>query len=138
LNWAISRFLRRLADAHRHMGNAYGNRQEHCAAVGNYTRAIIIDPTYTYCYFSRGVLHWRELGDYEAAIEDLSRVIELDPTWAEAHFNRALAYKMNMQYDRAIADFQRYLDEGSDQFWLDRAQKQLEELDEIAAAGDGA
>ena len=136
-NWAISRFLRRLADAHRHMGNAYGNRQEHRAAVGNYTRAINLDPAYTYCYFSRGVLRWRELGEYEAAIEDLSRVIELDPTWAEACFNRALAYKMNMQYDRAIADFQRYLEEGSDQFWLDAARRQLEELGEITAVGDG-
>ncbi len=120
------------------MGNAYGNRQEHRAAVGNYTRAIILDPAYTYCYFSRGVLRWRELGEYEAAIEDLSRVIELDPTWAEAYFNRALAYKMNMDYDQAAADFEQYLEEGSDQYWLDAAQRQLKELDEIAAAGDGA
>ena len=119
------------------MGNAYNNRQEHRAAVGNYTRAIILDPAYTYCYFSRGVLRWRELGEYEAAIEDLSRVIELDPTWAEAYFNRALAYKMNMDYDQASADFQQYLEEGSDQYWLDATQRQLKELDEIAAAGDG-
>ena len=137
LNWGISRFLRRLADAHRHMGNAYGNRQEHRAAVANYTRAIVLDPAYAYAYFSRGVLRWRELGEYEAAIEDLSRVIELDPTWAEAYFNRALAYKMNMQYDRATADFRRYLEEGSDQFWLDSARRQLEELGEMPAAREG-
>lgn len=138
MNWAVSRFLRRLADAHRHMGNAYGNRQEHRAAVGNYTRAIVLDPSYTYVYFSRGVLRWRELGEFEAAIDDLTRVIELDPTWAEAFFNRALAYKMNMQYDQAIADFQRYLEEGNDQFWLDAARKQLEELAEMTADSDGA
>ena len=120
------------------MGNAYGNQQEHRAAVGNYTRAIALDPAYTYAYYSRGVLRWRELGEYEAAIEDLSRVIELDPSWAEAFFNRALAYKMNGRYEDAIADLQRYLEEGSDQFWLDSARRQLEELDEMEAASDGA
>ena len=134
----MSRFLRRLADAHRHMGNAYGNRQEHRAAVGNYTRAIALDPTYTYVYFSRGVLRWRELGEYEEAIEDLSRVLELDPGWAEAIFNRALAYKMNMQYEDAIVDFERYLEEGRDEFWLDSARRQLEELGEMMAASDGS
>ena len=120
------------------MGNAYGNRQEHRAAVGNYTRAIVLDPTYTYVYFSRGVLRWRELGEYEEAIEDLSRVLELDPGWAEAIFNRALAYKMNMQYEDAIADFERYLEEGRDQFWLESSQRQLDELGEMMAASDGS
>ena len=138
LNWAISRFLRRLADAHRHMGNAYGNRQEYFAAVGNYTRAITLDPAYTYVYFSRGVLRWRELGEYEEAIKDLSQVLELDPAWAEAIFNRALAYKMNMQYEDAIVDFERYLEEGRDEFWLDSARRQLEELGEMMAASDGS
>ena len=120
------------------MGNAYGNRQEYHAAVGNYTRAIILDPAYTYCYFSRGVLRWRELGEYESAIEDLSRVIELDATWAEAFFNRALAYKMNLQFEDAIADFERYLEEGSDPFWLDSTRRQLEELGQMAAQSGGA
>ena len=118
------------------MGNAYGNRQEHRAAVGNYTRAIVLDPAYTYAYFSRGVLRWRELGEYEAAIEDLSRVIELDPAWAEAFFNRAIAYKMNGQYENAVADFQHYLEVGSDQFWLESSQRQLAELGDSMDIGD--
>ena len=134
----MSRFLRRLADAHRHMGNAYGNRQEHRAAVGNYTRAIALDPAYTYAYYSRGVLRWRELGEYEVAIKDLSQVLELDPAWAEAIFNRALAYKMNMQYEDAIADCERYLEEGTDEFWLDSTRRQLAELVEMMAASDGS
>jgi tetratricopeptide (TPR) repeat protein len=120
------------------MGNAYGNRQEHRAAVGNYTRAIALDPAYTYAYFSRGVLRWRELGEYKAAIEDLSRVLELEPAWAEAFFNRGLAYKMNGQYEDAVADFERYLREGKDQFWLESSQRQLAELGEIMAANDGS
>lgn len=115
------------------MGNAYSNRQEHWAAVGNYTRAIILDPAYTYCYFSRGVLRWRELGEYEEAIKDFSTVLKLDPDWAEALFNRALAYKLGMQYDQAIADFERYLQEGADEFWLEATRRQLDELGEVVA-----
>ena len=134
----MSRLLRRWADAHRHMGNAYGNREEHRAAVGSYTRAILLDPAYAYCYFSRGVLRCRELGEYAAAIEDLGYVIELDPNWAEAFFNRGLAYSMTGQYDEAIADLKRYLEEGSDPFWLDSARRQLEELGEMVEASDGA
>lgn len=138
LNWAVSRFLRRLADAHRHVGNANHNLQEHRAAVGNYTRAIALDPTYTYAYFSRGVLRWREFGEYDAAIEDLTTVLELDPAWAEALFNRALAHKMNLQFEAAIADFQRYLEEGTDEFWLDATRRQLEELAERTPGSSGA
>jgi lipoprotein NlpI len=140
LYWVLSRFLRRLADAHRHIGNAYGDVREHRAAVGNYTRAISLDPAYTYAYFSRGVLRWRELRDYEAAIEDLSLVLELDPGWAEAYFNRALAFKTVMRYEEAAADFQRYLEEGTDPFWLDSARRQLDELEEpgqIVEPGNG-
>ena len=138
LNWALSRLLRRWADAHRHMGNAYGSREEHYAAVSSYTRAILLDPAYTYCYFSRGVLRCRELGEYAAAIQDLGHVIELDPTWAEAFFNRGLAHFMAGQYDDASADFRRYLKEGNDPFWLDSARRQLEELGEMAEASEGA
>jgi tetratricopeptide (TPR) repeat protein len=132
-NWTLSRFFRRLADAHRHFGNLYSKRQEYQAAVSNYTRAIRRDPTYTDVYFSRGVLYWREFTAPQLAIEDLTRVLTLEPTWAEAYFNRALAYKMQRDYARAIVDFERYLEEGMDDFWLDAARIQLAELrDELA------
>jgi len=126
----VSRFLRRLADAHRHFGNLHGDRQEYRAAVANYGRAIRLDPSYAEAYYSRGVLHWREFGDYERAIEDLTTVLELAPSRAEAYFNRALACKMNQEVDQAIADFERYLEVGRDDFWLDAARRQLAELRE--------
>lgn len=135
-NWLWSRFLRRLADAHRHFGNQYGNRQEYQAAVGNYSRAIRFDPAYTDVLYSRGVLYWRELGQYDSAIQDLTQVLELDPSWTMAYLNRGLAYKMQQDYLKAIADFERYLEEGQDDFWLEAARRQLDELRE--EAGDGS
>ena len=134
-NWLWSRFLRRLADAHRHFGNQYGNRHEYRAAVGNYSRAIRLDPGYTDVLYSRGVLYWRELGHYDSAIQDLTQVLELDPSWTMAYLNRGLAYKMQQDYVKAIADFERYLEEGQDDFWLEAARRQLDELRE--EAGDG-
>ncbi len=127
-NWLWSRFFRRLADAHRHFGNLYSNRQEYEAAVGNYTRATARDPTYVEAFLARGVLYWREFGEHQLAIEDLSRVLDLDPSRADAYLNRALAYKMQREYDKAIADFERYLEEGVDDFWLEATHRQLAEL----------
>ncbi len=127
-NWIWSRFYRRLADAHRHFGNLYSNRQEYLAAIEGYTRAVTLDPTYTDVIHSRGVLYWREFGHHDRAIRDLSRVLELDPSRAEAYFNRAFAYKLQGEYDKAMADFEHYLEAGQDDFWLDAAHRQLAEL----------
>ncbi len=127
-NWTWSRLYRRLADAHRHFGNLYANQQEHWSAVEYYTRAIVLDPTYAQAYYSRGVLYWREIGNHYRAIQDLTRVLELAPSWAEAYFNRGLAHKLRNEPDKAIADFERYLAEGRDEFWLESARRQLAEL----------
>jgi tetratricopeptide (TPR) repeat protein len=129
-NWILSRFYRRLADAHRHFGNLYGSREEYWSAVENYTRATLRDPSYTEAYYSRGVLYWREIGNHQRSIQDLTRVLELDPSWTEAYFNRGLAHKLRNEVDKATADFQRYLAEGTDDFWLEAARRQLAELSE--------
>lgn len=129
-NWALSRSLRRLADAHRHFGNLYANRQEHWAAVENYTRALALDPGYAEAYYSRGVLYWRELAQPERAVQDLTRAVELEPARVGAYLNRGLAYKLTQEPDRAIADFERYLTEGTDEFWLETVRRQLAELEQ--------
>jgi tetratricopeptide (TPR) repeat protein len=136
--WGWSRFYRRLADAHRHFGNLYGNRMEHWAAVKNYTRATVLDPTYAQAFYSRGVLSWRELGDYPQAIQDLTRVLELVPTWAEAYFNRGMAHKLRNEVGQAVDDFQRYMAEGTDEFWLEAARRQVDELQDVHAADQTA
>jgi tetratricopeptide (TPR) repeat protein len=124
----VSRLYRRLADAHRHFGNLYGSQREHWAAIEHYTRAATLDPAYAQAYYSRGVLYWREVGNCRRAVQDLTRVLELVPTWAEAWFNRGLAHELCGEPDKAIADFERYLAEGADEFWLESARRQLAAL----------
>ena len=136
-NWLLSRFYLSLADGHRYFGNRYGDADEHHAAVRNYTRAIQRDPAYVQAYFSRGLLYWRELGNHQRAIEDLTQVLELDPAWSEAYFNRAMAHRLALNVERMVADLERYLDEGEDEFWLDSARRQLADLGhEITADAD--
>ena len=129
-NWALSRFFCLLADVHRHFGNLYGNQEEHWSAIENYGRAIALDEDYAQAYYSRGVLYWREIGNYYRAVQDLSRVLDLDSGWAEAHFNRGMAYKLRQEPQKAVADFERYLTEGREDFWLEAARRQLRELRE--------
>jgi tetratricopeptide (TPR) repeat protein len=132
-NWTWSRFYRRLADAHRHFGNLYANQMEHWSAVENYTRAIIYDPDYALAYYSRGILYWREIGNYYRAIQDLTRVLQLAPTYAEAHFNRGMARKLRGELEKAMEDFEQYLGQGTDEFWREAARRQVEELRSISS-----
>jgi tetratricopeptide (TPR) repeat protein len=127
-DWFLSRLYVSLADGHRYFGNRFGNREEHRAAVRKYGRAVEYDPVYIQAYFSRGLLCWRELGDHQQAIRDLTRVLELDPGWAEAYFNRAMAHRLALEFDKAATDLERYLAEGTDEFWLDSARRQLADL----------
>ena len=133
----MSRFFCMLADVHRHFGNLYGNQEEHWSAIENYTRAIALDEGYTQAYYSRGVLYWREIGNYYRAVQDLSQVLELDPDRTEAYFNRGLAYKLRRDPQKAVADFERYLLEGQEEFWREAARRQLAELREAEAGGGG-
>lgn len=126
--WVLSRFFVRLADAHRHYGNQYGNRDEHRSAIGNYTRAIGLDPGYAQAYYSRGVLYWREVRDYSRSIADLTRAIELDPSRTDAYFTRAMAHLACNDVEHAMADLEQYLQEGQDTYWLESARHQLAEL----------
>jgi tetratricopeptide (TPR) repeat protein len=136
-NWLLSRLYRRLADAHRHFGNVYGNRHDHWLAIENYTRALVHDPGYTLALYSRGVLYWREVGNPLRAIQDLTLVLDLDPSWVETYFNRALAYRMCHEREKAVDDFRSYLASGTDDYWLESAQRQLDELElEVGEQGD--
>jgi len=125
-----ARFYNLRGANHRHLGNSYADLDEYDLAVRDFSKAIALDPSYAEAYYNRGVLYWREFGNYYRAIRDLTRVIELAPHWAEAHFNRGLAYKLRGDHERAIADFRRYLQIGRDAFWLGAAERQLRELEE--------
>ena len=118
---------------HRHFGNVSGDRREYQSAVDDFSRAIDLHPIYVSALYSRGVLYWRELGNYYRAVKDLTRVIELAPHWYEAWFNRALAHQLRNEIPEAIADYEHYLTLPGKPHWRVSAQTQLEMLKEVEA-----
>jgi len=130
------RFMR--ATFHRHWGNLGSGRMAYERAVDHFTRAIELDPQFAEAYLQRGILYWREIQNYHRAARDLTRVLELAPERTEALFNRAIAYQLRGDFDRAIDDFQKFLETAGDSQWRESAEIQLAGLHELRAARQAA
>ena len=79
------------------------------AAIGDYTRAIELDPKYAAAYSNRGNAKQAK-GDLDGAIADCDRAIELNPKDAIAHKNRGVAKKAKGDLEGAIADYNRAIE----------------------------
>ncbi|MDP6043616.1 MAG: tetratricopeptide repeat protein [Dehalococcoidales bacterium] len=70
-------------------------------------------------------LEQRQLG---RAIEEFGEAIRLDPKYAVAYGNRAMAYKLQGNKIRAIADFEKFIALTPDPRLIQIAKQQVEEL----------
>ncbi len=57
-------------------------------------------------------------------------VIEIDPEYAEAYFNRGLTYKAQGRKVDAIAEFMKFIALTANREWIQKAERQIEELKE--------
>jgi tetratricopeptide (TPR) repeat protein len=74
-------------------------------ALEDYDSAILIESEQPRFYYSRGRLRMLQALDRKWAIEDFTKAIELDPKNAGIYYeSRAIAYELNQQEDKAIAD----------------------------------
>jgi len=78
-------------------------------ALGNFNRAIKIDPTQADGYLGRAN-SLISLDRYEASLPDYNRAIEIDPQLANSYANRGSAYSHLGQYKKAIADYEKALE----------------------------
>ena len=80
------------------------------AAIDDYTRALEINPDFAEAYNNRAYTHMVQ-HDYAAALPDLDKAIELRPHYINALMNRGDIYNYyyNINYDLAIADYDRIL-----------------------------
>lgn len=69
-----------------------------------------------------------EMRKYEDAINDFTRALEKSPNYNEAIFNRALAYERAHQNDQAKQDWERYIQQSSDDGWKAEARERLKDL----------
>lgn len=81
--------------------------------VGDYTRAIELDPSLARAYYLRG-LALRMQDNELAALSDFSRAIDLDPDFLEAYSHRANIYDSLGELDAAITDYTTLIQEESD------------------------
>jgi tetratricopeptide (TPR) repeat protein len=92
------------AVAYNNRGSTYAALQRYDEALGDYRRAIALDPHYATAYANRGNTY-SDLQRYDEALRDYRRAIELDPRYAVAYVNRGVAYHALKRYDEALRDF---------------------------------
>ena len=76
----------------------------YAAAVGEYSRSLLLKSDYIDAYISRGNAY-RRLENYDRAIDDYSRAIGLDRTYAEVFNYRGFVYAQKGDIERAIQDY---------------------------------
>jgi tetratricopeptide (TPR) repeat protein len=103
-----------LGSARAHSSRGYGNamRGELGAALGDFERALRVDPEYRDAYQNR-MWVYRKLGDSQAALRDADALIRLYPNEPKFHALRGGIYREMGDFDRAIADFAHACDQGS-------------------------
>src|SRR5215470_3596702 len=85
-------------------------------AIGDYTRAIKLDPKYAAAYSNRGNAKQAK-GDLDGAIADCSRAIELDPKFAAAYFHRCIAKQAKGDLKGAIDDINGAIERNDQDFY---------------------
>jgi tetratricopeptide (TPR) repeat protein len=90
--------------AYQFRGLVRSNRLDHDRAIGDFNRAIELDPTRAESFLARGArLHNR--GKYRRAVEDFTRALQLEPDEPAHYFARGRSYHYLDEDDSAIADF---------------------------------
>lgn len=75
-----------------------------CSALEDFSKAILLEPTYSYAYWCRGNVY-ADHGLFDTAIVEFSEAIETSSRISEPYFTRGIAYSRKGWFDQAIRDF---------------------------------
>ncbi len=92
--------------AYNDRGLAFEERGHPEKAIEDFTKAIILDPSYADAYWSRGKAYGK-IGQADKAIEDYDRAIAINPSNSEIYFSRGLARQKTGRMNEALKDFTR-------------------------------
>jgi tetratricopeptide (TPR) repeat protein len=99
-------------------GRIHERNKRYAEALADYSKAIELDSQFIDAYFSRSSLYaWHpslQMRAYAKAVTDLTKILEIEPKYYSARFNRALCYESLRDYDQAIADYSKVIDEDTD------------------------
>ncbi len=94
---------------HIFKGVYYHEEGNYEQAIGEYTKAIEINPNYAEAYNNRGLSFYNQT-KYEQAITDYTKAIELNPKYADAYNNRGIVYYDQGQHNQAIKDYSKAIE----------------------------
>jgi len=95
------------AEDHFQRGLQLAKSRDYLQALGEFSRALEINPNHEPSYYWRGVAQYR-LNNYPKAIDDFTVAINLAPRYLYFHWRGATYFKMN-NCGRAVDDFTRAL-----------------------------
>jgi tetratricopeptide (TPR) repeat protein len=87
------------------LGLAYYNMRQYDRAIGEFSRAIVLHPSYGVAFNNIGNAFFH-IGRYDRATEAQTKAIALEPRNPVFLFNRGLTYAAKGEYDRAIEDYE--------------------------------
>ncbi len=98
-------------------------------ALGEMSRAIMLDPTYGDSYFYRGLV-FAALNETEHALVDYNKAIEIQPDSPYSYYARGSLYERTGDKTAAIADYKRFLElYKTNDTWRDAAAQHLRGLE---------
>ena len=92
------------AEEYYNQGYAKFESKDYSGAIADYTKAIELNPKYTFVYYNRGLAK-NLLKDFRGAKVDFTKAIEIDPADAKLYGNRGIAKANLKDYQGAIVDY---------------------------------
>lgn len=123
--WWWSRFYYNAGTLSRFAGLRYHRTNYFRSAERLFSRTLELDENLHRARLNRGILRYRELGDWKAAIHDFSELIHQTRFVDEALFNRGMAYYQGADYEAAANDFEQFLEIAPESEWAEAAFVQL-------------
>jgi tetratricopeptide (TPR) repeat protein len=101
------------APAHNNLGTAllyHDHGAKWDEAIGEYRKAIEIDPKHDRAYGNLGALWCDFARDYDKAIECFLKAIDLDPNYADHHFNLGNALRDQLNLPAAVVAYRKAIE----------------------------
>jgi tetratricopeptide (TPR) repeat protein len=139
LRFLLARIYYMWGSLHRNFGNQTSFLREHRSAVRRFTRAYELDPNLRQARLDRGIIYFREMGNYQAALADFDALLAEDANFGPALLNRAMVYQERGLYQQSLTDLEQFLSlTDEDPEYTAVASRTAELLRELVAELDGA
>ena len=95
----------KLALTHTKRGTAYLKKGQYDEAIGEYSKALEINPRSAVAYYNRSVAYTSK-GQYDKAVTDCSSALQLNPNDANSYYSRGVSYWHLGSKNEAMKDLQ--------------------------------